>query len=82
MICNLIQYCPGDQIQNTMNRGTWNTYGERRDLYKILVRKRDGKSPLGRHRRRWDGNIKLDLQEFGCGGRHWIVLEITCVSGD
>jgi len=65
-----------------MNRGTWNTYGGRRDLYKILVRKRDGKSPLGRHRRRWDGNIKLDLQEFGCGGRHWIVLEITCVSGD
>jgi hypothetical protein len=34
----------------------------------FLVGKREGKRPLGRHRRRWEDNIKLDLTEVGCGG--------------
>ena len=42
--------------------------GERRGLYRILVGKREGKRPLGRPRRRWEDNIKMDLQEVGCGG--------------
>jgi hypothetical protein len=44
--------------------------GERR----ILVGKPEGKSPLGRPRRRWVDNIKMDLREVGCDGRDWIDL--------
>ena len=39
--------------------------GERRDIYRILVRKPEGKGQLGRSRRRWEDNIKMDLQEVG-----------------
>jgi len=42
--------------------------GERRGLYRVLVGKPEGKRPLGRPRRRLEDNIKLDLQEVGCGG--------------
>jgi len=42
--------------------------GEGSGAYRILVGKPDGKRPLGRTRRRWDDNIKMDLQEVGCGG--------------
>ena len=48
--------------------------GERKGLYRVLVGKREGKSPLGRPRRRWEDNIKIDLQEVGCGGMDWIDL--------
>ena len=41
--------------------------GERSGLYMVLVGKPEGKSPLGRPRRRWEDNIKMDLQEVGCG---------------
>jgi len=41
--------------------------GERRGLYRILVGKPEGKR-LGRPRRRWEDNVKMDLQEVGCGG--------------
>jgi len=42
--------------------------GERKGVYRILVGKPEGKRPLGRPRRRREGNIKMDLQEVGCGG--------------
>jgi len=42
--------------------------GVRRGVYRILVGKVEGKRPLGRPRRRWEDNIKMDLQEMGCGG--------------
>jgi hypothetical protein len=42
--------------------------------YKILVGKPEGKRPLGRQRRRWVNNIKLDLREIGLGGLGWIDL--------
>jgi len=42
--------------------------GERRGLYGILVGKPKGKRPLGRHRHRWEDNIKMVLQEVGWGG--------------
>jgi hypothetical protein len=38
------------------------------------VGKPEGKRPLGRRRRRWEDNIKMDLQEVGCGGMDWIEL--------
>ena len=41
---------------------------ERRGVYSVLVRKPEGKRPLGRPRHRWEDNIKMDLQEVGCGG--------------
>ena len=46
----------------------------RRGVYRILVRKLEGKRPLGRPRRRWEVNINMDLQEVGCGGMDWIEL--------
>ena len=42
--------------------------GERRGVYRVLVGRPDGKRPRGRPRRRWEDNIKMDLQEVGCGG--------------
>jgi len=47
--------------------------GEER-LYRILVGKPERKGPLGRFRRRWEYNGKMDLQEVGCGGMDWIGL--------
>jgi len=43
-------------------------------VYRVLVGKLDGKRPLGRPRRRWEDNIKMDLQEVGCRGMDWIEL--------
>jgi hypothetical protein len=48
--------------------------GERRGAYRALVGKPEGKRPLGRPRRRWEDNIKMDLREVGCGGADWINL--------
>ena len=45
--------------------GACSTYGERRVLYRVFVRKPEGKRPLGRTRRRWEDNIKMSLQEMG-----------------
>jgi len=42
--------------------------GERRGAYRVLVGKHEGKKPLGRPNHRWEDNIKMDLQEVGCGG--------------
>jgi hypothetical protein len=46
--------------------------GESRDVYRVLVGKPEGNRQLGRHRRRWEDNIKMGLQEVGCGGMDWI----------
>jgi hypothetical protein len=48
--------------------------GEKRDVYRVLVGKPDCKRPLGRPRRRWENNIKLDLREIGFDGANWIRL--------
>jgi hypothetical protein len=48
--------------------------GERRGVYRVLVGKPEGKRPLGRPKRSWQDNIKMDLQEVGCGGKGWIEL--------
>ena len=49
--------------------------GEKRDVYKVLVGRHEGKRPLGRPMRRWEDNIKMGLQEVGCGvwtGSIWL----------
>jgi hypothetical protein len=49
--------------------------GELRGVYRVLVgRKPEGKTPLGRPRRRWEDNVRMDLQEVGCGCGDWIGL--------
>ena len=48
--------------------------GEGRGAYRVLVGKPEGKRPLGRPRRRWVDNIRMDLQEVGCGYMDWIGL--------
>jgi len=44
----------------------------RRGVFRVLDEKRDGKRPFGRPRRRWDDNIKMDLQEVSCGCMNWL----------
>jgi hypothetical protein len=48
--------------------------GEERGVYRVLVGKSKGKRSLGRPRRRWEDNIRMNLQEVGCGGMDWIGL--------
>jgi len=49
--------------------------GGRKGAYRVLVGKPEGKTPLGRPRLRWEDNIKIDLQEVGCGVMDWIELD-------
>ena len=49
--------------------------GKTRGVYRVLVGKAEGKRPLGRRRRRWEDNIKMDLQDWGWGvwtGSSWL----------
>ena len=59
-------------------RMRWDGYvahmGEERGAYRVLVGKPEGKRPLGRPRRRWVANIRMDLQAVGCGYVDWIGL--------
>ena len=54
--------------------GACSSYGERRGVYRVLVGKPEGKRPLGRPRRKWEDNIRMDLQDVGYGGMDWIEL--------
>jgi hypothetical protein len=54
--------------------GACSTYGNGRGVYRVLVGKTVGKRPLGRPKRIWDNNIKMDLQKVGCEGMVWIDL--------
>jgi hypothetical protein len=45
--------------------------GEKRGVHRVLVGKPEEERPLGRHKHRWEGNIKMDLQEVGCVGMDW-----------
>jgi hypothetical protein len=48
--------------------------GEGRGVYRVLVGKPEGRRPLGRPRRRWEDNIRMDLREVGCGCMDWMEL--------
>ena len=52
----------------------WRVMGLGRGVYRVLVGKPEGKRPLGRPRRRWEDNIKLDFQELGGGCGDWMEL--------
>jgi hypothetical protein len=59
--------------------GTCGTHGEGRDVYRVLGGRPKGKRPLGRPRRRWEDNIKMDLGEIGIDGANWIQLALERV---
>jgi len=50
--------------------------GEEREVYRVLVGKREGRRPVGRPRLRWVDNIRMDLQEVGCMYMDWIGLAL------
>jgi hypothetical protein len=52
----------------------WQAWGEGRSVYRVLVGRAEGRKPLGRHRRRWEDNIKMDLREIGIDRANWIEL--------
>ena len=62
--------------------------GERKGVYRVLVGKPEGKRPLGRPRLTWEENIKMDLQEMGCGfmdnqgGSRYRQVAGTCECGN
>jgi hypothetical protein len=65
----------GDKIEENETDWACRTYGDRRCIYRVLVGKPEGKRSLGRPRHRWEGNIKMDLLEVGCGvwtGLSWL----------
>jgi hypothetical protein len=63
---------------NKMMRMRWAGHvarmGEKRNVYRLLVGKKEGKRPLGRPRRRWMDNIKMDLLEIGLNVVDWMDL--------
>ncbi|KAJ4436577.1 hypothetical protein ANN_16610 [Periplaneta americana] len=72
-------YSSRDIIRNLNSRrlrwaGHVARMGESRNAYRVLVGRPEGKRPLGRPRRRWEDNIKMDLREVGCDDRDWINL--------
>ena len=66
MICTCRQYCSCDRIKRNEVGGVRGNCGgeERYSTYRVLVARPEGKRPLGKSRRRWDGNIKIDLKEI------------------
>ena len=71
-------YCSPNIVRGIKSRIRWvghvERMGEWRGVYRVLVGKPEGKRPLGRPRHRWEDDIKMDLQEVGCGGIVWIEL--------
>jgi len=72
-------YCSSNIVRGIKSRrmrwaGHVVRIGEGRGVYRVLVGKPGGKRPLARPRRKWEGNINMDLQEVGCVGMDWIEL--------
>ena len=70
----LTQYFAGDKIGKNEMGWACGAYGWGEGVYRVLVGKPEGRRPLGRPRRRWVYNIRMDLQEVGCGYMDWIGL--------
>jgi hypothetical protein len=62
------------RIEKNEMGGAYSADGEGRGVYRVLVGKPERKRPLVRPRRRWDDNVKTDLQEVECGNMYWIKL--------
>jgi hypothetical protein len=62
------------KIKKNEMGGACSTYGERKGLCRVFVEKCEGKRPLRRPKRRWEGNIRMDFQEVECGDMDWIDL--------
>ena len=73
MTC-ILKYCAGGKIEKNEMSGHVARMGEGRGVYRVLVGKPEEKRPLGRPRRRWKDNIKMDLQEVGGGCGDWMGL--------
>jgi len=86
MICPPHPTLFGVMKSRRMISGACSTMGARRGVYMVLVGKPEGKGPIRRPRRRWEDNIKMGLQEVGCGGVDWIELahdeDRTCDCGN
>jgi len=67
-------YSSPNKIKKNEIGGACSAYGEGRGVYRVLVGKLEGRRPLGRPRRRWDDNIRMDLREVGCGCVDWMEL--------
>jgi hypothetical protein len=68
-------YCSPKIVRFIKSRMSWAGHVARMrgsGVYRVLVGKPEGKRPLGRPKRRWEDNIKMDLQEVRCGGMDWI----------
>jgi hypothetical protein len=63
-----------DQVKEDEMGRACSTLGEMMNGYRILVGKPEAKRPLGRPRRRWENNFKMDLREMGWSGVDWIYL--------
>ena len=70
----LTQFCAGGKIEKNEMSGACGTYGEGRGVHRVLVGKPEGKTSLGRPRRRWEDNIMMDLHEVGGGCGDWMEL--------
>jgi hypothetical protein len=73
LLAPFLRVYAGNQIENNEMGRLWSTYGEKRDAYRILVGRSEGRRPLGRPRRRWEDNIKTYLQDVRWG-MDWIEL--------
>ena len=65
------------RVIKSRRRWVWHVarMGEKRGVYRVLVGKPEGRRPMGRPRHRWVENIRMDLQEVGCGYMDWIGLD-------
>ena len=63
-----------DKIEKNEMGGACSAYGGEERRIQGFVGKPEGKKPLGRSRRRWEDDIKMDLREVGCRGMEWIEL--------
>jgi len=73
-----VLYCSTNIVRVIKSRMRWAVHvaymGERRGVYRVFVGKHEERRPVGRHRHRWEGNIKIDVQEVRWEDMDWIDL--------
>jgi hypothetical protein len=72
MICTTANYS-GDQIEKNEKGGACSAYGGENRCMQVLVGKSRGRRPLGRQRRRWENNIKMEFQDVECGAQTGLI---------